>query len=87
MFVDEAAVCITALDLETAQYWATYVSSSPTWRIHASSDTPVSSLFRGAYTSVEAHRVTRSTLHRYEEMIADMSAKGRTYSEVTQRFS
>lgn len=62
--------------------WRSYFKSDPMWcKGHATQISPLASLFRGAYTSLELHPWHEGTKGRYVEMLAQLGEKGELVTE------
>lgn len=57
--------------------WAEYFKSDEGWAKHQETDSPLSSLFRGAYLDVDHHPYNDSTANLYDAMIDELRISGR----------
>ena len=64
---------------EDIREWRSYFHDSPTWKEHhLKTDSPLSSVFSGAYNTVVRHELTEETEPLYMEMIDSLKRQGAT---------
>lgn len=81
MLVEKLGVTISALSQRECQAWRDYVRTESMWtEVHVPSGFPVSSLFQGAYISLESHVLTETTRRRYEEMLEELASHGEVFT-------
>lgn len=62
--------------------WAEYFKSDEGWEKHQKTESPLSSLFRGAYLDVDRHPHNGETARLYEEMLDELRLSGRVRTVV-----
>ena len=78
ILLDKHHVTVSALSEDDCAYWAEYMRNCP--NVHMKHESPLSSVFRGSYTSIERHPLSDATHSRYVEMLAELASHGQTYT-------